>query len=103
MEQDPKNEKRIIAGTQDNGTDTYEGKSEFYHAADGDGGFVCIDPNQPQNVWHTYYSLSPDFSSQGGKFESWQSLYGSICNDPSNFYPPMTLDKTNSNNIAIGG
>jgi photosystem II stability/assembly factor-like uncharacterized protein len=103
MEQDPKNEKRIIAGTQDNGTERYDGNSEFYHADDGDGGFVCIDPNQPQNVWHTYYSLSPVFSSQGGDFQSWQSLDGSISGNPSNFYPPMALDRSNSNNIAIGG
>ena len=103
MEQDPKNEKRIIAGTQDNGTERYEGNSKFYHSDDGDGGFVCIDPDQPQNVWHTYYSLSPVFSSQGGDFASWQSLDGSISGHPSNFYPPLALDKTNSNNIAIGG
>jgi photosystem II stability/assembly factor-like uncharacterized protein len=103
MEQDPKNENRIIAGTQDNGTERYDGNSQFYHADDGDGGFVCIDPNQSQNVWHTYYSLSPVFSSQGGDFESWQSLDGSISGNPSNFYPPLALDKINSNNIAIGG
>ena len=48
-------------------------------------------------------SLSPAFSSQGGDFGSWQSLDGSISGDPSNFYPPIALDKTNSNNIAIGG
>jgi photosystem II stability/assembly factor-like uncharacterized protein len=103
MEQDLEDEKRIFAGTQDNGTVRYEGKPEFYHAADGDGGFVCIDPNQPQNVWHTYYNLSPELSSEGGDSGTWKRLYDSIRPDPSNFYPPMTLDKANSNNIAIGG
>src|SRR5437867_3887403 len=103
MEQDPKNEKRIIAGTQDNGTERYDGNSQFYHSDDGDGGFVCMDPNQPQNVWHTYYRLRPAFSSQGGDFGSWQSLVGSISGNPSNCYTPKTLDKTNASNIAIGG
>jgi photosystem II stability/assembly factor-like uncharacterized protein len=112
MEQHPTNEKIIIAGTQDNGTDIYKGQSEFYHAAGGDGGFVCLDPNKdpnkPDNVWHTYYDLSPQFSSQGGERGTWQDLSGSLKDNnmksyPSNFYPPMTLDKTNPNNIAIGG
>jgi hypothetical protein len=103
MDQDPKNEKRIIAGTQDNGTERYDGDSKFYHADEGDGGFVCIDPNQPDNVWHTYYSLSPVFSNQRGDFGTWQSVAGSLGGNPSNFYPPLALDKTNSNNIAIGG
>jgi photosystem II stability/assembly factor-like uncharacterized protein len=121
MEQDPKDEKRIIAGTQDNGTVIYEGKPEFYFSADGDGGFVCIDPNNSQNVWHTHFKLSPEFSSQGGKgpylngkYQTWQLLYQfsqssdqskleDLRNYASNFYPPMTLDKTNPNNIAIGG
>ena len=103
MEQDPKDDKRIIAGTQDNGTVIYTGKPEFYQSAEGDGGFVCIDPNQPQNVWHTYNNLAPEFSSQGGDFGTWHDLSEQIKKDESNFYPPMTLDKTNSNNIAIGG
>ncbi|HEY1248859.1 MAG TPA: hypothetical protein VGE97_07730 [Nitrososphaera sp.] len=111
MEQDLDNERRIIAGTQDNGTDIYQGKPEFYHAAGGDGGFVCVDPNQSQNVWHTFYNLTPTFSSQGGDYNSWGLLYDARSDDPtvniskasSNFYPPMTLDKSNSNNIALGG
>jgi hypothetical protein len=111
MEQDPADEKRIIAGTQDNGTIIYNYKekpNEFYQSADGDGGFVCIDPLNSQNVWHTYYNLQPEFSSQGGAVRTWEPLYQYFSEeekDPyhSNFYPPMTLDKTNPNNIAIGG
>jgi photosystem II stability/assembly factor-like uncharacterized protein len=103
MEQDPKDEKRIIAGTQDNGTVIYEGKPEFYHSADGDGGFVCIDPNNSQIVWHTFNGLRPEISTEGGKFQTWKSISESIKYGEANFYPPMTLDKTNANNIAIGG
>ena len=103
MEQDPKDEKRIIAGTQDNGTVIYEGKPEFYHSADGDGGFVCIDPNNSQNVWHTFYGLRPEISTEGGKFQTWRPLGLGRLSGDTNFYPPMTLDKTNANNIAIGG
>ena len=104
MEQDSKDEKRIIAGTQDNGTVIYEGKPEFYHSADGDGGFVCIDPNNSQIVWHTFNGLRPEISTEGGKFQTWKPIYDDRMKyGDSIFYPPMTLDKTNANNIAIGG
>jgi photosystem II stability/assembly factor-like uncharacterized protein len=103
MDQHPTSDKIILAGTQDNGTLRYDGEEKFYHSDDGDGGYVCIDPNQPKNMWHTYYSLSPAFSDNGGDYGSWQDLGETIFNDPSEFYPPLTLDKSNPNNVAIGG
>ncbi len=105
MEQDPTNERLIILGTQDNGTVRYFGSNDgqFYHADEGDGGFVCIDPTQPRNVFHTYFGLRPVFSNQGGDFRTWQDIGDAISQFNSNFYPPLTLDKTNPNNIAIGG
>jgi photosystem II stability/assembly factor-like uncharacterized protein len=103
MEQHPTSDKIILAGTQDNGTLRYNDSPTFHHADDGDGGFTCIDPKDPKNMWHAYYGLSPAFSAQGGEFGSWRDLGGPIFGDPSNFYAPLTLDKTNPNNIAIGG
>jgi photosystem II stability/assembly factor-like uncharacterized protein len=103
MDQHPTSDKIILAGTQDNGTLRYNGEEKFYHSADGDGGYVCIDPNQPKNMWHTYYNLSPEFSDNQGDYESWEWLGQPIYNDPSPFYAPLALDKTNPNNVAIGG
>ncbi|HET6589191.1 MAG TPA: hypothetical protein VFG45_03395 [Candidatus Nitrosocosmicus sp.] len=103
MDQDPNSEKIVLAGTQDNGTIKYIGEEKFYHSADGDGGFVCIDPNNANNMWHTYYKMSPEYSIDGGSFENWQGVYNTIFNEPSSFYPPLALDKSNSNNVAIGG
>jgi photosystem II stability/assembly factor-like uncharacterized protein len=94
---------KVLAGVQDNGTLIYDGSPTFYHSADGDGGYVCIDPNNSENMWHTYYQLSPEFSDQGGKFNSWQDISQSLWGNPSEFYPPLTLDRTNSSNTAIGG
>ncbi len=103
MDQHPTSDKIILLGTQDNGTIRYEGTTTFSHIDDGDGGFVCVDMKEPKNVWHTFFGLSPCYSSQGGDFGSWQDLSGSINLDHSNFYPPLSLDKTNADNIAIGG
>ena len=108
MEQDPVDENFVLAGTQDNGTIRYEGKPEFYHSDNGDGGFTCIDPTDSKNVWHTAYCLSPLFSNKRGEKGSWIDVSIGLPWDPdplaySNFYPPMTLCKTNPNNISIGG
>ena len=76
MEQHPNSDNLILAGTQDNGTVRYEGSTKFYLSDDGDGGFVCIDPNQPDNIWHTYNGLTPVFSDQGGRRDSWKTILG---------------------------
>ena len=103
MEQHPDSEKIIFAGAQDNGTLRYEGIPTFDMVDDGDGGFVCIDPNDPNNIWHTYATLTLAFSDNGGKPNSFEDLSDPFSGQASNFYPPLALDKTNSNNIAIGG
>ena len=103
MEQHPISEKIIFAGAQDNGTLRYEGTPTFDLVDDGDGGFVCIDPKDPNNVWHTYANLTLAFSEQGGKYQSFADLSDKISGQISNFYPPLALDKTDTNNIAIGG
>ena len=103
MEQHPSSDKLIIAGTQDNGTIRYKGDSAFDFCDGGDGGFVCIDPMDPKNVWHMYFNLSPAFSTQEGNFRTWIDLSGTIQQNASNFYAPLTLDKANPKNIAVGG
>ena len=103
MEQDPTNEGRIILGVQDNGTLLYNGKSTFEHIDDGDGGYVCIDQVQPKYVWHTRYGMRILFSEQSGDRNTWNFISEDIYKKDSNFYPPLALDKTNSNNIAVGG
>ena len=101
MEQHPVSDAIVLVGTQDNGTEQFRNSPVFYHSDDGDGGFVAIDPNQPNNVLHTYYSVSLSRSTQGGKYNSWQDVVNGLSGD-SLFYPPFSLDQSNSNNIAFG-
>lgn len=119
MEQYPNDDKIIFAGVQDNGTLRYVGNPEFDLVEDGDGGFVCIDPSNANNIWHTNWYLSPRFTYQGLKTLGkdglsdidWIPLGLSPIDQISNsdfkikslFYPPLTLDKTNPKNIAMGG
>jgi hypothetical protein len=40
----------VIGGTQDNGTDRWTGSSSFDHVADGDGGYVAVNHDDPTTV-----------------------------------------------------
>lgn len=108
MDQHPRSDAVVLAGTQDNGTLQFRNSPVFYHAADGDGGYVAIDPEEPNNVLHEYYNPTPERSSQGGKYNSWvyvgagTGLRGDSFKNTSLFYPPYTLDQSNSKNIAFG-
>lgn len=104
----PTSDAVVIGGTQDNGTEQFRNSPVFYHSDDGDGGYVAIDPSNPNNVLHTFYDPTLVRSEKAGKFKSWtnvrQGLEGTSKDDPptSLFYPPFALDKTNSMNIALG-
>jgi photosystem II stability/assembly factor-like uncharacterized protein len=114
MDQHPESDAMIIAGTQDNGTEQFRNNSVFYHAADGDGGYVAIDQVEPNIMLHTYYNPTPFRSEESGKFGdienggSWEyvgeGIVGSSGTNPrtSLFYPPLALDKSNPKNIAFG-
>ncbi|MBV9122563.1 MAG: hypothetical protein JO112_04330, partial [Planctomycetes bacterium] len=101
IDQHPASDAIVFGGTQDNGTEQFRNSPVFHHAADGDGGFVAVDPSDARNVLHEYYSVSPERSTQGGEFGTWADISGGL---PGNalFYPPFALDQTNSNHIAFG-
>lgn len=106
MEQHPTSDAVLFIGTQDNGIEQYRNSPVFYHAADGDAGFVAIDPANPRNILSTYVRLTPRHSTEGGTFDSWEFVVGRLTGTQpgySLFYPPLTLDQSNPNNSAIGG
>ena len=97
----PASDAVVFGGTQDNGTEQFRNSPVFTHADDGDGGYCAIDRLQPRNVISTYYGASPKRSTDGGRFETWFDVSPGITGTPL-FYPPLTLDQTNPNNIALG-
>ena len=102
MEQHPRSDAVVFAGTQDNGTEQFRNSPVFYHAYDGDGGYVAIDRQKPDNVLCTYIYLSPNRSTQGGTFDSWSDVSGGLSGNAL-FYAPLALDSSYPNNVAIGG
>lgn len=94
----------LIGGTQDNGTDRWTGSANFDHVADGDGGYVCVNHDNPLTVFHTYYDMSPEVSTTGGDFGSWTYIPPPVpSGEGSPFYPPMRCSETNGGTMAIGG
>ena len=101
VDQHPTSDAVAFSGTQDNGTEQFRNSPVFNHADEGDGGFVVVDQSDPRNIVHEYYDVSPVRSTQGGKFGTWSDVSSGL-SGASLFYPPFTLDQTNSNNIAYG-
>jgi photosystem II stability/assembly factor-like uncharacterized protein len=102
IDQHPHSDALLLGGTQDNGTEQFRNSSVFYHSDDGDGGCVAIDPQNPQNMIHEFYSASPTRSEFAGGFGSWNSVSAGVSSYPSLFYPPFALSAENPLRIAFG-
>ncbi|HKH14088.1 MAG TPA: hypothetical protein VKA47_05470, partial [Solirubrobacterales bacterium] len=94
----------VIGGTQDNGTERWAGSAVWEHVADGDGGDCGVNRTNPRTVFHTYYGMSPDRSTNGGNFGSWTFIPPPVpSGEGSLFYPPFECSATNGDTIAMGG
>ena len=91
----------LLGGTQDNGTERYNGSSVWLHSQDGDGGGCGVDTATPCTVFHTFYDMGMERSTQSGDWGTWQ------CHRPeradriqSLFYPPVDV---NGSTVAQAG
>lgn len=104
LAQDYGTSRRILAGTQDNGTELWTGSPAWTHVADGDGGDCGINRTNPQTVFHTYYGMSPERSTTGGNFGSWTPITPPVSSgEGSQFYPPFECSASGGDTIAIAG
>jgi uncharacterized protein (TIGR03437 family) len=86
----------LIGGTQDNGTNRYNGTPNWFHARDGDGGFTLIDQSNPQVMYHTFFNqnnadgqrsqIGPEISFNGGNTWSRRGCFNCTA-QPGNFNP----------------
>ena len=96
----------ITGGTQDNGTLRYTGESESWDKIfGGDGGFVAIDPTDPNYLYAEYIRLAIRRSTDGGA--TMKAIYNGIPDAgdslTANFIAPYMLDPNNSNQMLAGG
>lgn len=90
----------VQGGTQDNGTQQYRNSPVHYHSADGDGGYCTISRINGNNMTHAYYGSTPQRSTTGGEFGSYNSVSAGL-NGNGLFYPPAAISPT-SERMALG-
>jgi hypothetical protein len=94
----------LITGTQDNGTERWQGSAIWEHVADGDGGDCGVNRANPSIVFHTYYGMSLERSGAGGEGNSWTPISPPVPKgEGSPFYPPFESSATNGDTIAMAG
>jgi hypothetical protein len=93
---DPNTWMWLMAGTQDNGTIRFTGTTRWEHIADGDGGDCGVNQLDPNEIYHSFYSVSLERSNNKGDTWTWLAPPGV----PSLFYPPVEVA---GRTVAIGG
>jgi hypothetical protein len=78
----------IFCGAQDNGTLRYTGEEAWLHSADGDGGPVVVNWNNPYQILRTYVYGTIDRATDGGAGPgSWSDV--TPASSGALFYPPL--------------
>ena len=100
----PKDVTNAFGGTQDNGTQRYDGTLNWDNVACGDGGWTAMDPTVPSNI---YTICEGDAlirkSNGGGVFGSWTAaIMGINLGDRMQFYPPLAIDALHPSNLYFG-
>jgi photosystem II stability/assembly factor-like uncharacterized protein len=93
LAQHPQYDAWLIGGTQDNGTERYEGEEMWYHVQDGDGGDCGINAASPYTCYHTFYNMGMERSTAGGAWGSWTFIGPTPPAGHQNlFYPPVEVN-----------
>jgi uncharacterized protein (TIGR03437 family) len=89
-----------LAGSQDNGTQLYNGLA-WTNVTCGDGGWTVIDPTQSNTVYATCQYAEIEKSTNGG-FAWSQADSGIDQSDTVNFIPPIVMDPSNAQRLYFG-
>ena len=103
MSLDPTNPQIAVGGTQDNGTQLFDGAENWTEVACGDGGFTAVDPSIPALAYNScqYISINRSLVLTGNA--SWiPADYGIDQTDPVQFIAPLALDPSNPQTIYFG-
>ena len=90
LAQHPQFDAWLLGGTQDNGTQRYEGEEVWYHVQDGDGGDCGVNASSPYTCYQTFFGLGARRSTNGGNWGSWAPLPIPVSGS-SLFYPPLEV------------
>jgi photosystem II stability/assembly factor-like uncharacterized protein len=96
---DPTDATIAYGGSQDTGTEKYTGDPAWNQIRPNDGGYVRVDPANPQTVYHEFFGISLERSDDGG--DTWTSVTTGLSGG-SNFYIPYVLDPSNPTRLILG-
>jgi hypothetical protein len=103
---DPQNPNLAYGGSQDNGTEIFNGATGWTQTRGGDGGFVRVDPSNSKTIYHTYNwgggvgADGLERSDDGGAVWS-PKTNGINLSDPVSFYPPYVIDSANPSRLLF--
>lgn len=107
---DPTTPNIAYGGANFNGTIKFQDSLQWNSIRNGAGGVILVDPNNSQILYHTRSTNSlggiVERSTDGGL--SWSpassgiNLNGTSSDDPSNSFPPMVMDPSNSQRLLLG-
>jgi photosystem II stability/assembly factor-like uncharacterized protein len=98
----PWNEDIAFGGTQDNGTNVYEGKLAWTNTFLGDGGVTRVNWKNPNVVYTEYVGLTICKSVDGGKSWRWNTTRGIDPREGKLFYAPYNLDPNDPDTLVAG-
>ncbi len=99
----PINPNIAYGGTQDTGTQRFQGSPQWRRLLRGDGGAdAFVSPNRIYQITQIL-SGDPIFRRSDDGGDTWTPLESGInMTDPKNFYPPLAPDPSNSNRLLLG-
>ncbi len=98
--------KTYFGGTQDNGTligSDQDGANNWREIFGGDGGYVAVNPNDPDQIYLETTRLSLRKSTDGGKTFSNATFGISEPANNFNFIAPFAIDPSDPKRLWIGG
>jgi photosystem II stability/assembly factor-like uncharacterized protein len=101
---DPTTADIAYGGSQDNGVSKFTDNLAWQLLRLGDGGFVRVDPSNPNTIYHEYNDLNFERSDDGGI--TWRGIGGGTMGidqrDPHATYVPYVLDPANPSRLVLG-
>lgn len=102
MSLDAANAQTGLAGSQDNGTQRYDGTLNWENVTCGDGGYTALDPAFPVLAYSTCSGISIQ-RTHGVAASSWiPAAYGIDLTDPTQFISPIVIDPSNPQTLYFG-
>lgn len=89
-------------GTQDNGTNKFEGQPTWRHVFTGDGGVTRVNPERPDVVYTEYVNLTISKSEDAGENWAWNVTQGIDLSEGALFYAPFNLDPSDPETLVAG-